>query len=85
MAEEFAKHIQENLSYAKTQIKKAQESQTYYADKKRRDVSYDIGEEVLVHSENITVDNQKGKSSAKLANRYIGPFKINEKIGPVAY
>ena len=46
---------------------------------------FQVGDRVLLSSENITPDNQRGRPSRKLAPRFIGPYTIVEKIGSVAY
>src|SRR5262249_31925803 len=84
-AEKLSSHIQEVLLQASKTITKAQENMKHHADKHRREVHFNIGDSVLLHSENITVDNQKERPSAKLAGQYIGPFKVLDRIGEVAY
>ena len=74
-ADESHLQIQQNLQRAKDLLKNAQEKQKFYADKKRKELSFSIGDEVLLHSDNITVDNQWDRPSQKLVDRFIGPFK----------
>jgi hypothetical protein len=69
--------IQENLNIA-------QSRQKSYADKRRRDLSYEIGDFV-----DLRVSPMRGtrrfKVKGKLAPRYVGPFKIMDHKGEVAY
>jgi hypothetical protein len=62
----------------------AQSRQKSYADKRRRDLSYEIGDFV-----DLKVSPMRGtrrfKVKGKLAPRYVGPFKIMDHKGEVAY
>ena len=53
-----------------------------YADLKRRPVEYKLGQQVLLNTKNITL---KMVGSPKFLPKYIGPYKIIEKINEVAY
>jgi hypothetical protein len=77
-----AHEIQEALQHAKACIKDAQHLMTRYEDKKRRDVSYAVGDFVLLHSKNLRL---KFDGSKKLMHRYLGPFEVVSKVGPAAY
>jgi hypothetical protein len=77
-----AQEIQEALQHAKACIKDAQHLMTRYEDKKRRDVSYAVGDFVLLHSKNLRL---KFDGSKKLMHRYFGPFEVVSKVGPAAY
>ena len=69
--------VQENLRVA-------QSRQRSYADVRRRDLSFKVDDHVYLKvspMRGIRRFNMKGK----LAPRYIGPFKILEKKGEVAY
>ena len=58
-----------------------------YADQKRRDVDFNCGEWVLVKLRPHRQTSAKGSqhTSGKLSKRFYGPFRILERIGPVAY
>jgi hypothetical protein len=61
---------------------KAKEYQQHYANKRVRDVQLQVGDRVGIHSKGITMPGQPGKA---LRQRYIGPFKIIEKLSPLVY
>ncbi|WVZ98194.1 hypothetical protein U9M48_043663 [Paspalum notatum var. saurae] len=71
-AEEQVKFIHDNL-------KRAQSRQKSYSDKRRRSLVFEKDDHVY-----LRVGASFGVKG-KLAPRYIGPFKITEQYGPVAY
>ncbi|WVZ63512.1 hypothetical protein U9M48_013137 [Paspalum notatum var. saurae] len=76
-AEEQVKLIHSNL-------KRAQSRQKSYSDKRRRPLVFEVDDHVY-----LWVSPMKGVHrfgvKGKLAPRYMGPFKITEQCGPVAY
>jgi hypothetical protein len=76
-AEEQVRMIRDNLRVA-------QSRQKSYADTRRRELSFKVGDYVYLKvspMRNVRRFNMKGK----LASRYIGPFKILERHGEVTY
>jgi hypothetical protein len=76
-AEEQVRMIRENLRVA-------QSRQKSYADTRRRELTFKVGDYVYLkvsRMKSVKMFNLK----AKLAPRYIGPFKILERRGEVAY
>jgi hypothetical protein len=65
-------------------LRVVQSRQKSYADHRRRELSFDVGDFVY-----LNVSPMRGlhhfKVWGKLALRFIGPFKILEKKGGVAY
>jgi hypothetical protein len=63
---------------------KKQSRQKSYADHRRRELSFEVGDFIY-----LTVSSMRGlchfKVRGKLTPRFIGPFKILEKRGEVAY
>src|SRR5579883_2060221 len=76
-AEEKVRVIQVNLKTAQTRQKQ-------YADKRRRPLQFEVGEHVYLKV-SPTKGVQRFGIRGKLAPRYVGPYLILEKCGPVAY
>ena len=74
-----------NLTLAKDLLRKAQDTQKHHANLRRRDLEFSPDDMVLLDSEHVTVDNQRNRPSKKLAAKYIGPYRVLERIGAVAY
>ena len=68
----------------RTRMKTAQDRQKSYADRRRRELEFEVGDEVYLKIsplKNIIRFGRKGK----LAPRFVGPFPITERIGTLAY
>ncbi|GJV53480.1 hypothetical protein Tco_1449221 [Tanacetum coccineum] len=68
----------------KDRLKVARDCQKSYAGKRRRPLEFSVGDYVL-----LKVSPWKGVvrfgKKGKLTPRFVGPFEIIEKVGPVAY
>ena len=76
-----ASTLQQRLDAARQAIHKAQQHQKQQADKKRRDVSYNVGDVVLLNTINLPITS----GVRKFQPRWIGPFPITQKISHTAY
>ena len=65
-------------------IKAAEDRQKSYADLKRRDEEYQVGEKVLLKISPMKGVMRFGKKG-KLSPKYIGPYEIIQRVGKVAY
>jgi hypothetical protein len=61
-------------------LKVAQSQQKSYADKRRRDISFKIGDFVYLKVSPMR-GTRRFKVKGKLAPRYVGPFKIIDRKG----
>ncbi|GJT85085.1 putative reverse transcriptase domain-containing protein [Tanacetum coccineum] len=81
---ELVQETTEKISQIKDRLKAARDRQKSYADKRRKPLEFSIGDYVL-----LKVSPWKGVvhfgKKGKLAPRFVGPFEIIEKVGPVAY
>ncbi|KAI3792869.1 hypothetical protein L2E82_06760 [Cichorium intybus] len=68
----------------RARLKSAQDRQKSYADKKRRPIEFQVGDKVM-----LKVSPWKGVirfgKRGKLSPRFLGPFKVLERIGSQAY
>jgi hypothetical protein len=78
----FLENIQKAIGIAKENLLASQQRQKTYADKKRQDISFKVGDKVLLSTKNLSV--MKG-ASKKLLPRFIGPFSITKEVNEVAY
>ncbi|GKF26053.1 putative reverse transcriptase domain-containing protein [Tanacetum coccineum] len=81
---ELVQETTEKISQIKDRLKAAHDRQKSYADKRRKPLEFSVGDYVL-----LKVSPWKGVvrfgKKGKLSPRFIGPFEIIKKIGPVAY
>ena len=74
----------EKIEIIKTRLKTAQDRQKSYTDLKRRDIEYEVGDKVFLKISPWKGVMRFGKCG-KLSPRFIGPYEIMERVGPVAY
>ncbi|GJY99783.1 putative reverse transcriptase domain-containing protein [Tanacetum coccineum] len=81
---ELVQETTKKISQIKDRLKDARDRQKSYADERRNPLEFSVGDYVF-----LKMLPWKGvvrfKKKGKLAPRFVGPFKIIEKVGPVAY
>nr|GEZ04931.1 putative reverse transcriptase domain-containing protein [Tanacetum cinerariifolium] len=81
---EIVQETIKKISHIKDQLKAARDCQKSYADKRIKPLEFNVGNYVL-----LKVSPWKGvvgfRKKGKLAPRFVTPFEITERIGPVAY
>ena len=81
-ADKYFIRVQEAIKVARRTLESSQQRQKAYADEKRREVTFNLEDKVLLSTKNIVL--KKG-SSRKLLPRFIGPFSIIEEINKVSF
>ncbi|GKC52654.1 hypothetical protein Tco_1075399 [Tanacetum coccineum] len=74
----------EKILQIKDRLKVARDRQKSYADKRRKPLEFSVGDYVLLKVSPWKGVVRFGKKE-KLAPRFVGPFEIIEKVGPVDY
>ncbi|GJY95070.1 putative reverse transcriptase domain-containing protein [Tanacetum coccineum] len=74
----------EKISQIKDRLKAARDRHKSYAVKRRKPLEFSVGDYVLLKVSPYKGVVRFGKKR-KLAPRFVGPFEIVEKVGPVAY
>ena len=81
---EIIRETTEKIVQIKARLQASRDRQKSYADKRRKPLEFQVGDRVL-----LKVSPWKGVirfgKRGKLNPRYIGPFEIVARIGPVAY
>ncbi|WVZ70903.1 hypothetical protein U9M48_019532, partial [Paspalum notatum var. saurae] len=75
---------EEQVKFIHSNLKRAQSRQKSYSDKRRRPLVFELGDHVYLRISPMKGAHRFGVKGT-LAPRYIGPFKITEQCGPVAY
>ncbi|GJR28689.1 putative reverse transcriptase domain-containing protein [Tanacetum coccineum] len=81
---ELVQETTDKVVLIKEKLKATRDRQKSYADNRRKPLEFEVGDRVM-----LKVSPWKGVirfgKKGKLAPRYVGPFEILERIGPVAY
>jgi hypothetical protein len=81
---EAIKKMEEKMQTIRQRIKEAWDRQKSYVDAHCVDRSYKVGDRVFLQVKLHKSSIKFGKG-AKLSHRFVGPFEIVERKGPVAY
>jgi hypothetical protein len=81
---EILQEAERQVQVIRENLQQAQSRQKSYADHRRRNLSFEVGDFVYLKVLPMT-GLRHFKIRGKLAPRYIGPFKILEQRGEVAY
>jgi hypothetical protein len=79
----FVERLQSTLTLARKLLIAAQQRQKAYADQHRIERSYKVGEQVLLSKKYLNIKH--GETYRKLLPKWIDPFKVVQKVGPVSY
>lgn len=80
-SERFLTQWHTDIANAKTNLRAAQERQAKYANMKRRDYTFRVGDKVLLSSKDINIKDL----TPKLRLKYLGPWTITKVISSHAY
>ncbi|KAK1680897.1 hypothetical protein QYE76_041745 [Lolium multiflorum] len=78
------REAEEKVHKIREYLKTAQSRQKSYADKRRREMTFEIGDFVYLKVSPLK-GMQRFQLKGKLAPRYIGPFKVLSRRGEVSY
>ncbi|KAK4409337.1 hypothetical protein Sango_0006700 [Sesamum angolense] len=81
---ELVQQTVDKIQRVKKYLKAAQDRQKSYVDKHLREMEYEVGEKVFLKVSPWRGILRFGKQE-KLSPRYIGPYKILERVVPLAY
>ena len=84
-ADALAKRLDAIRTDVTQSIKEATERQAMYANRKRRDLVLEVGNQVLVKTAHLNPDVYSNAPTKKLLPRWAGPYKILKRIDSVAY
>ena len=75
---------EEKVKMIRERLKVATDRQKSYADMRRKDIRYEIGEKVFLKV-SPWKKVMRFRKNGKLSPRFIGPYEVIEKVGQVAY
>jgi len=81
---DLIKDAEQKVRVIRESLKAASDRQKSYADLKRKDIEYQVGDKVFLKVspwKKVLRFGRKGK----LSPRFIGPYEVSERVGPVAY
>ena len=81
---DFIKESEEKVKLIRDRLKVAQSRQKSYADSKHKEVTYEIGDRAYLRVSPLRGVKRFGVKG-KLAPRFVGPYRVLERMGEVAY
>jgi len=81
---ELIEQTQDTITKIREKLRAAQDRQKSYTDVRRQPLEFNVGDHVFLKVSPLKGSIQFGQKG-KLAPRYIGPFEVLQKVGPVAY
>ena len=81
---DLIQETEEKVKMIRERLKVATYRQKSYADMRRKDIRYEIGEKVFLKVSPWKKVMRFGKNG-KLSPRFIGSYEVIEKVGPIAY
>jgi hypothetical protein len=84
-AKDFLAEKQQQLLKLKENLTQAQARMKKYADKKRTERTFDVGDMVYLRMQPYRMAAFGIRQAIKLTSKFYGPFRILEKVGTLAY
>ena len=81
---DLIKESEEKIKLIRDRLKISQSRQKSYADSKRKEVTYKIGDRVYLRVSPLRGVKRFGVKG-KLAPRFVGPYRVLERMREVAY
>ena len=81
---DLIKESEQKVKLIHDRLKVAQSRQKSYADSKRKETAYEVGDRVYLRVSPLRGVKRCGVKG-KLAPRFVGPYKVLERMGEVAY
>ena len=81
---DLIKESEQKVKLIRDRLKVAQSRQKSYADSKCKETVYEVGDIVYLHVSTLRGVKRFGVKG-KLAPRFVGPYKVLERMGEVAY
>jgi hypothetical protein len=82
---EFLEGLANATKIATDALVLAKANQERNANKSRRDMSYQVGDQVLLSANHINLASQALRPTKKLQHRFLGPYRVVKRVSPVAY
>ena len=81
---DLIQETEEKVKIIRERLKVVTDRQKSYANMKRKDIRYEVSEKLFLKVSSWKKVMRLGKKS-KLSPRFIGPYEVIKKVGPVAY
>jgi hypothetical protein len=85
ISKEWIQEIQDILKELKDHLQRAQNQQKLYVDKHRVECTIEVGDLVYLRLQPYRQSSIKNNGTEKLKPQFYGPYKVQRKVGAVAY